>query len=108
MNRARLVKSLSTNTVTMSLEMPGMNKSDVHINVQNGQLIVSGERRPTPKPEGDASVVDDELIYGRFMKIMQLPSGVGVSCGGCSAHSILTCDVLYSLIKYRLLWSMAC
>jgi len=62
----------------MSLEMPGMNKSDVHINVKNGQLIVSGERRPTPKPEGDASVVDDELIYGRFMKIMQLPSGVGL------------------------------
>jgi len=55
----------------MSFDLPGLNKDDVHVEVKNGRLHVSGERK-SESQEGDYS----EKRYGRFERILSLPEGV--------------------------------
>lgn len=55
----------------MSFDLPGLNKDDISIEVKNGKLHVSGERRSENK-EGDYS----EKVYGSFERILSLPEGV--------------------------------
>lgn len=55
----------------MSFDVPGIPKENLDIEVVNGQLRISGERK-SEKKEGDYS----EKRYGRYERIMSLPEGV--------------------------------
>ncbi len=55
----------------VSFDLPGMKKEDVNLQVKQGKLHVSGERKSEHR-EGDYS----EKIYGRFERIISLPEGV--------------------------------
>lgn len=55
----------------MSFDLPGLNKDEINIEVRNGNLHVSGERK-SENQKGDYS----EKVYGRFERILSLPEGV--------------------------------
>jgi len=59
-------------------DLPGMDVKDIDVTVENGMLIVSGERSQEKKEESDA-VVRTELVYGRFYRAIPLPQGADES-----------------------------
>jgi HSP20 family protein len=60
----------------IDLELPGIKPENVDLNVENGVLTVTGEKREERKEgeEGRQHVV--ERRYGRFVRTIQLPTGV--------------------------------
>jgi HSP20 family protein len=61
--------------ITIDLEVPGMKKEDIKVEVRNNVLTVSGERkqeRKTHTPEGSRI----ERHYGRFERSFTLPDTV--------------------------------
>lgn len=59
----------------LHLDVPGMSKEDITINLQNNTLTVSGERRSTRKNEGD-DYVRVERSFGNFHRTFTLPNSV--------------------------------
>ena len=59
-------------------DVPGMGVNDIDVTVENGMLIISGERSQENREERDA-VVRTELVYGRFYRAIPLPQGVDES-----------------------------
>lgn len=62
--------------VVITLELPGVDVSDVDIEVVEGRLIISGERKDRWE-ESRGKVLVRELRYGAFRRTFQLPEGVG-------------------------------
>ena len=60
----------------VSFDMPGVKKDDIKIEVQNNQLIISGERRYEAKDESDESTIRHERSYGRFERTFELPTTI--------------------------------
>ena len=67
----------SNDTIAVELELPGMAKEDLSVDVQNQRLIVSGEKR-TSATRREGSAVITERAYGRFQRIIPLPCAVAV------------------------------
>ena len=60
--------------VVVRVELPGIDvERDVSIEVERGQLVISGERRAATEGEG---VLVRELRYGAFRREFALPQGV--------------------------------
>lgn len=59
----------------ISVELPGMDQKDVHVNLENKVLSISGERKleQEKKKDGYARV---ERFYGSFSRSFYLPDGV--------------------------------
>lgn len=61
--------------VVVRLEIPGMQKDNFTVEVQNGALIVSGEKRfESEKTEGRYRTF--QCAYGAFRRSVQLPAAV--------------------------------
>jgi HSP20 family protein len=61
----------------LSFDVPGMKKDDIKIEVHNGTLLVSGERKQeSEKKEG--SVFRKERSYGRFERSFTIPEGTDI------------------------------
>lgn len=56
-------------------DLPGMDPDDVDVEVLDGTLRITGERRSERRSE-DAGVARLERSYGRFERILSLPDGV--------------------------------
>ena len=56
------------------VDLPGMKKEDVKVEVQDGCLTLSGERRKETKKEKD-NVYREEREYGAFFRTVPLPKG---------------------------------
>lgn len=56
-------------------ELPDIKKEDVKVNVENGQLTISGERK-FEKEEKDKKYHRIERSYGSFLRSFTLPEGV--------------------------------
>jgi HSP20 family protein len=63
------------NHYTLSFDVPGLAKEDIHLEVANNQLIVSGERKREEKKNRDGYSYA-ERSYGKFHRIMQLPTTI--------------------------------
>lgn len=63
------------NHYLLSLDLPGVSKNDVNIELRDNQLIVSGERKQQHKKETKARF-SEERVYGKFMRSFTLPSEV--------------------------------
>jgi HSP20 family protein len=65
--------------VLITLELPGVDVGkDVDIEVAEGRLTISGERRDRSEERGDAGkVLVREFRYGSFRRDFALPEGVG-------------------------------
>jgi HSP20 family protein len=59
----------------LRLDVPGMSKDDISINLQNGALTVSGERTSERTEEGE-EYVRVERAFGTFHRTFRLPDAV--------------------------------
>lgn len=59
---------------TVKVELPGMKKEDVHVNVEAGVLSITGERK-VEKEEKDKKHHRSERMYGSFVRTFTLPDG---------------------------------
>lgn len=57
----------------LSVDLPGVNKDDIKVEVHEGKLVVSGERRSEKSKAGYA-----ERKYGKFERVVTLPDEVDV------------------------------
>lgn len=67
-----------TNNVSVTFELPGLQKEDVSIDVQNNVLTVSGEDRSSSELSEGGYVIR-ERRYGKFARSLSLPQGVKAS-----------------------------
>lgn len=58
----------------LSAELPGMTANDVEIDVNDGILTISGEKKEQHE-EKDHGFMFTERSYGRFQRSVQLPTG---------------------------------
>ena len=59
-------------------DLPGMKPEDVNVEIQDGQLILSGERRDESE-ESREGYYHSERSYGRFQRAIPLPDGLDPS-----------------------------
>jgi HSP20 family protein len=59
-------------------EIPGVNKEDIKVNIENGMLTMSGERKQE-KEEKNKKYHRIERSYGSFMRSFRLPDNVDES-----------------------------
>lgn len=62
--------------VLITLELPGVDVADVDIEVAEGRLTISGERKDRWEDTRGKLLVR-ELHYGAFRRVFQLPDGIG-------------------------------
>lgn len=85
--RMDIHESQDSNLITATLELPGMNKQDVNIDVRDGRLIVSGETAHA-KEVNEAGYIMRERYSGKFSRSLPLPAGTQVSKSLlCRVHS---------------------
>ena len=72
----RRYPALNVGTTAQSVEVyafaPGMASGEFDVQVENGALTISGERKTAVTPEG-ATVHVDECYAGRFRRVVTLP-----------------------------------
>jgi HSP20 family protein len=76
--RMDLHEDAKNNTVTATFELPGLNKDNVQIGVQNGRLSISGETELSSEHEASGYAVR-ERKHGKFTRTLQLPRDITVS-----------------------------
>jgi HSP20 family protein len=57
------------------LEVPGIHKENLDINLTGNRLIITGIREMAPAAEGEGYLVK-ERVYGKFVRTVQLPAPV--------------------------------
>ncbi|HEY9642240.1 MAG TPA: Hsp20/alpha crystallin family protein [Coleofasciculaceae cyanobacterium] len=61
--------------VHLKLEIPGLEAKDLHVEVTEDAVAVSGERKSETKTE-DKGYVRSEFCYGKFERVIPLPAQV--------------------------------
>jgi HSP20 family protein len=56
-------------------ELPGLNKEDISLDVENGVLTLKGERKLETEVN-EANVYRRELSYGKFVRSFRLPASI--------------------------------
>ena len=60
---------------TVNLELPGLKREDINVHLEDGSLIISGERKAETLTE-DTEVHRRERYYGKFSRALTLPVAV--------------------------------
>jgi len=60
---------------TVDLELPGFKREDINVHLEDGSLIISGERKSETTGEG-TEVHRQERYYGKFSRALTLPVAV--------------------------------
>ena len=60
---------------TIRAELPGVKREDIDVSVQDGALIISGERKEEKVAEG-TNVHRQERFYGKFSRALTFPTAV--------------------------------
>jgi len=61
--------------IVVRADIPGVQKDDVHVEVENDVLTISGERRDEQEEQRDG-YYRSERSYGQFYRALPLPEGV--------------------------------
>jgi HSP20 family protein len=56
-------------------ELPGMKREDIEVTLQDGALVISGERKEEKVGE-ETTVHRQERYYGKFTRVLTLPAAV--------------------------------
>ncbi|MBI82709.1 MAG: heat-shock protein Hsp20 [Planctomycetaceae bacterium] len=65
-----------TNThYEVTAELPGMKPEDIHVELNEGQLSISGERQAEAKGEGE-TFHRLESLYGQFRRVIAVPDTI--------------------------------
>lgn len=67
--------SETENQFIIDVALPGMDKKDIDLNIENGRLTISGERKFEKKEDGK-QYHRVESHYGTFTRSFQLPDNV--------------------------------
>ncbi|KAA1476762.1 HSP20-like chaperone [Dentipellis sp. KUC8613] len=73
--RMDLHDNKETNTVTATFELPGLKKEDVHLDVHNNTLTISGETN-IDSMRDESSYTVRERRFGKFSRTLPLPEGI--------------------------------
>jgi len=65
------------NIVSVTMELPGVKKEDVELEVCNGQLTVSVETKESVE-HSESGYAVRERRFGKFSRSLRLPKGVKV------------------------------
>ena len=76
--RMDIHESPESNLVTATIELPGLQKENVQIDVQGNRLIISGEKTSENNVDEKGYVLR-ERSTGRFHRALPLPAGTQVS-----------------------------
>jgi HSP20 family protein len=81
-----ILEDTEAGTTTATLELPGLKKEEISLRIHDGSLVVWGERHSRLLPNDQAtaqsgnsqkrSLVSREIKYGKFRRVIPLPSGV--------------------------------
>jgi HSP20 family protein len=63
--------------LVVSAELPGINDSDVQVQINDDVLVIQGERR-VEREENDGGIRRTERQYGQFYRAIALPDGADV------------------------------
>lgn len=66
--------SQQNDTVLVQVDLPGMAPNDVRLRIEDGALIIEGERKSEREIEA-GGVVRAERYHGRFQRLVPLPEG---------------------------------
>lgn len=55
-------------------DLPGLEKKDVNVEIQDGALVIEGERT-TEQEQQEESYFTSERTYGQFCRVVPLPEG---------------------------------
>lgn len=81
-------------TLAIDVELPGIKPENVEVNVENGVLSITGEKRSERTSEEKDRYHMVERSYGSFFRSFQLPAGVDESQIKASFHDgVLTVDI---------------
>ena len=61
---------------TINIEIPGVDKDDVQIEVKDGVLTICGEKRTERDDKDDNNLTHRECSYGYFQRTLSLPDDV--------------------------------
>lgn len=64
------------NELVVSADLPGLDPDDVHVDVENGILTISGERRQSHEDSSEDGYYRSERSYGAFSRSITLPDNV--------------------------------
>ncbi|TFY71701.1 hypothetical protein EVG20_g1307 [Dentipellis fragilis] len=73
--RMDLHDNAETNTITAIFELPGLKKEDVHLDIQNNALTISGETTVDSSRDESGYAVR-ERRFGKFSRTLPLPQGI--------------------------------
>ena len=59
----------------VSVDVPGLTKEEVKVNVEDGVMSISGERKPKAKKD-DSEYLASERTYRRFERTFRLPDDI--------------------------------
>ncbi len=78
---------------TVSLEVPGLKKEDIHVSVHDGVLTVSGERK-NEKTLNEGTAHRTERLFGKFSRSVSLPAAVCADkVGAVYKDGVLTVEI---------------
>lgn len=60
---------------SVRVELPGMKREDIEVSLQDGALIITGERKEEKVTEG-TELHRQERYYGKFTRALTLPAAV--------------------------------
>jgi HSP20 family molecular chaperone IbpA len=58
----------------VSVDLPGIRREDVQVDIDDRLIVIRGERRQSPE-RSNGGVLRSECNYGRFYRAVQLPEG---------------------------------
>ena len=64
------------NAFELHAELPGIDKKDINVSVENGVLTINGERKAEKEEEKDGNYRYYERTYGSFRRSFRLPEHV--------------------------------
>lgn len=56
-------------------DLPGVTKENINVSLNDGDLVISGERKGETKTE-EGKILRSERYYGSFQRVLSLPAGV--------------------------------
>jgi HSP20 family protein len=75
----------SNGDLVVKADLPGLKKDDVEVSVDDGYLVVKGERREEKKKE-EKEYFRSERTYGSFYRRVPLPEGVDANKISAKVH----------------------
>ncbi len=62
--------------IEISAELPGVEKDDIHVTLENGVLTISAESHQEDKEEKDGQLIRQERRYGKYVRSFNLGQNV--------------------------------